>query len=207
MAIKLIIYNKSNGTIQSIWSDYENNSIDSIFSNNIDMYNQYGEIVLDVPLEVEQNRQNYRIDGLEIKHIEPDIESVRQETIKAMDRMCEYKIINEFYSDCLGEFKHFGCKKDEDQPWIGLRYFKAQTIKQMNPELADTPLETLAWKNQDAPDCFPFSPNQMITLGDDMELHLANTKNRFYALRIWANDSSRTVEELQSWTWDMDLNP
>jgi len=131
------------------------------------------------------------------------IENIRKKVIKEMSEMCEYKIINEFYSDCLGEMLHFGCKKDEDQQWIMGKFFKAQLIKQSNPELADVQLETLAWKNQDALACFPFSPNQMITLGSDMETHLTEKKNKFYDLRMWALDEARTVEELQTWTWDM----
>jgi len=130
-----------------------------------------------------------------------NIESIRQSVISAMATQCEYKIVNEFYSDCLGESLHFGCKKDEDQQWIMGKFFKAQLIKQSNPELADVALEALAWKNQVALQCFAFSPNQMIALGEDMETHLAEKKNRFYELRIWALDEVRTVEELENWVW------
>jgi len=59
--MKLIIYRKSDGGIEGIWGDYKNNSLKTIFQNNLKKISLYGQTVLDVPPEVLNDKRAYKI--------------------------------------------------------------------------------------------------------------------------------------------------
>lgn len=59
--VKLVIYRKSDGIIEGIWSDYKNNSIATIFQACPEQKELYNQTVLDVPPEVDDNKRNYKI--------------------------------------------------------------------------------------------------------------------------------------------------
>ena len=59
--IKLVIYRKSDGVIEGLFSDYQNNSVATIFQACPEQIELYNQTVLDVPMEVEDNKRGYKI--------------------------------------------------------------------------------------------------------------------------------------------------
>jgi hypothetical protein len=59
--VKLIIYRKSDSGIEAIWGDYKNNSIATIFQNKPEKQQLYSQTVLDVPYDIEKNKNAYKI--------------------------------------------------------------------------------------------------------------------------------------------------
>lgn len=134
-----------------------------------------------------------------------DIEKLKTEVIQSMSSTCRDKIINEFYSDCLGESKRFDCEVITDQPKIIGYYFSATLLTASQSELMDVAIDKFQWKASGELMCYPWTPRQIIKLGEDMQNHITEKTKRFDYLRIWALDNSRTVSELRGWTWDMPL--
>jgi hypothetical protein len=130
-------------------------------------------------------------------YVEPlDINIIKQNKIQEMNSLCGYKIINEFYSTCLGENKRFDCELIDQSNIMGL-VAKAQIIV-ANPLLED---KSLDWKASGELICYPFTTEQVVQLGIDLYNHKASTIKRFELLRIYIN-SLVTIDEVNAVTWD-----
>lgn len=136
---------------------------------------------------------------------EIDIQIIKDRIIKAMSDKCRDVIINEFYSNCLGESKLFGCSPDEEQQEITGLFFIAQSIVKEHPEYGDVALPDLEFKAKGENRCYSFTPNQIIKLGLDFKTHKTNAKNRYYDLKEWANNQIE-ANILEAWSWDIELN-
>jgi hypothetical protein len=126
------------------------------------------------------------------------LDDVKQNKIQEMSNLCGYKMINEFYSTCLGDSEHFDCGFT-DQSYIQGLASKATLI--LNGIETDGVLE---WKKTGEPICYPWTPQQCIKLGLDMFNHITTNKKRYEALRQYIN-SMMDISEVQALTWDIEI--
>lgn len=126
-----------------------------------------------------------------------DINQLRLQMIEKMRLTCEYKIINEFYSDCLGELKRFDCELTDQSNIAGL-------VSVAMLMMSGTPVEEqLRWKSSDEPICHDFTVQQIMKLGLDLHKHKTEMITRFEQLRVYINDVIRTIDEIKAVTWDI----
>lgn len=130
-----------------------------------------------------------------------NIDTVRAGVIMNMRQICKDNIINNFHSTCLGTDRLFDCERDDQTYMMGL-VAKASLIIG-GAVFTDMRLN---WKATGEPKCYPFTEQQITTLGADLATHLTDTKEHFEDLRTYANDQSRTIDELNAITWDMIIN-
>jgi hypothetical protein len=128
-----------------------------------------------------------------------NIDQLRLQMIEKMRQTCEFKIINEFYSDCMGELKRFDCELTDQSNIAGL-------VSVAMLLLNGTPIEeSLRWKSSDMPICINFLPQQIMKLGLDLHKHKTECILQFEKLRMYINDISRIYEEIKNITWDLVL--
>lgn len=120
--------------------------------------------------------------------------------IEKLRLTCQYSIVNEFYSRCLGERKRFDCEITDQLNILGL-VGKAQ-LMMISPTLTDNIIE---WKASGEPTCYPWTPQQVIQLGIDMYGHVSNNIKRFEELRMYVVDPRRTIEEIEAVDWRFDI--
>lgn len=133
------------------------------------------------------------------------LDVVKQNKIKELSLICENRIINEFYSTCLGskdtdgtlKKDHFDCN-DRDQIYIQGLANKAALI------LNGTPTdEILDWKKTGEPVCYPFPPQSCVQLGLDMFAHITDHKKRFDQIREYIQTKLTNTSEVNAITWDI----
>ncbi|NRT72687.1 hypothetical protein [Clostridium beijerinckii] len=132
------------------------------------------------------------------KIAESSIDQVKQNKINEMSAICENKIINEFYSSCLGESKRFDCTLIDQTNIVGL-VAKAQMI--IANAITDNKLE---WKATGEPICYPWSPQQAITLGTDLFAHKTEKIKRYELLREYINTLD-TCDSVNKITWETEI--
>lgn len=130
------------------------------------------------------------------KSIMFSIEDTKIQKINEMNLICQDKIINEFYSTCLGEKKRFDCTLVDQSNIMGL-VAKAQMISANLT--TDT---TLDWKASGEPSYYPWTTTQITTLVTDLFTHKTENIKRFEQLRIYIN-SLTTVNEVNKVMWDI----
>lgn len=129
-----------------------------------------------------------------------NIDELRVQMIEKMNQICEYKIINEFYSDCLGTSKKFDCEPTTDQVNI------AGLVSVAMAKMSGIPVEQdLKWKASGEQLCYPFAAEQIMKLGFDLHKHKTEKIEHFEKLRVYINDAARTEEEIKNVTWEMVL--
>ncbi|WP_026093948.1 XkdX family protein, partial [Clostridium tyrobutyricum] len=97
------------------------------------------------------------------------LDAVIQNKVQELETTCMAVIAGGFNSNCLGSSRHF----DTDGNNIGFIQglaAKASLIKS-GATLQDT---TLDWKASDDPVCYPFTPDQMISLGVDLSTFMTS---------------------------------
>lgn len=129
------------------------------------------------------------------KPILVSLEDTKGLKINEISSVCENKIVNEFYSSCLGERKLFDCSLIDQTNVIGL-VAKAQMI--LAGIATDT---TLDWKASGEPLCYSWTPAQVMTLGMDLFAHKTEKIKRYENLRAYIITLT-TIEEINSVTWD-----
>lgn len=135
-----------------------------------------------------------------ITNLETDA-SLQDKVIRDMSVTCRTKIINEFYSECLGLKKRFDCDPIDQSRIIGY-YFMAKGIISLDPTKLDKPDQNLKWKSSDDDACFAFSPSQVIKLGEDMQAHITDHTDRYNELKMWAKSKNPNDQVLNTWTWE-----
>lgn len=123
------------------------------------------------------------------------LDDAKASKIEEISSTCEDKIINEFYSSCLGVKKKFDCEIKDQTNIIGL-VAKAQMI------LANLSTDTsLDWKASGEAVCYPWTPEQILTLGMDLFSHKTAMIKKFELLREYINKQT-DVEIVQAITWE-----
>lgn len=130
------------------------------------------------------------------KPIVVSLEDTKTQKVAEMNSVCEDKIVNEFYSSCLGESKRFDCSITDQSNIMGL-VAKAQMI--LASLTTDT---TLDWKASGEPLCYPWTTTQVMTLGMDLFAHKTENIKRYEQLRAYIITLA-TVEEVNNVTWDI----
>lgn len=129
------------------------------------------------------------------KPIVVSLEDTLTQKILELSSICEDKIINHFYSSCLGESKRFDCSLTDQSNIMGL-VAKAQMI------LANlTTDNTLDWKASGEPLCYPWTTTQVMTLGMDLFAHKTEMIKRFEQLRAYIITLT-DVEVIKNVTWE-----
>ena len=129
------------------------------------------------------------------KPIVVSLEDTQALKIDELSSICEDKIINEFYSSCLGESKLFDCSLTDQSNIMGL-VAKAQMI--LAGISTDT---TLDWKASGEPLCYPWTPSQALTLGMDLFTHKTDNIKKYENLRAYIKTLTN-VEEINNVTWE-----
>jgi hypothetical protein len=146
------------------------------------------------------DEETLKSEGWISDYVEPiDINIIKQNKIQEMNSLCGYKIINEFYSTCLGENKRFDCELIDQSNIMGL-VAKAQIILS-NPLLED---KSLDWKASGELICYPFTIEQVVQLGMDLYNHKASLIKKFELLRVYIN-SLATIDEVNVVTWNTEI--
>lgn len=127
-----------------------------------------------------------------------DLEEIKKSKILEISAACENKIVNEFYSTCLGDNKKVDCTRDDQNYIMGL-VAKAQMI--VGGISAD---KTLDWKVSGEPICYPWTPQQVFALGMDLFSHLTEKKKKYEALRMYI-DKLTDIEIIKLITWDTEI--
>ncbi|NRT86543.1 hypothetical protein [Clostridium beijerinckii] len=132
------------------------------------------------------------------KIAEISLDEVKQNKINEMSAICENKIINEFYSSCLGESKRFDCTLIDQTNIIGL-VAKAQMI--IANAITDN---TLEWKATGEPVCYPWTHQQVLTLGTDLFAHKTEKIKRYELLREYIKTLD-TCDSVNKITWETEI--
>jgi hypothetical protein len=174
--------------------------VDFTKDNNEDIF-----VIKPLSIEVEDDDLDHYLDIInksygkygEVKIIE-DLENIKQSKILEISYICEDKIVNEFYSSCLGEKKKIDCTRDDQSYIMGL-VAKSQMIAS---GIATD--KTLDWKASGEPICYPWTPQQVIALGMDLFNHLTEKKKRYEGLRMYI-DQLTDIETIKAITWDTEI--
>ncbi len=150
--------------------------------------------------EVFQAYHEYYKDSGGVKPPFPaDIEEGRVRIIESMNKECERRIITGFMSKAFdGTEKHYDCELTDQARISGL-----VSIAQLR--LAGLSEEILTWKASGELECYEWTPKQVLDLGLDLKRHIQDITDRFYALRVYALNPGRTLDELEAITWDLEV--
>lgn len=125
-----------------------------------------------------------------------NLDEAKQAKIQGLEDNCTKIKDGGFASSCLGDEKIFDSSPENRNLIIGLA-MKASLIAS-GATLADSNID---WKAKDEAICYPWTPQQIITLGVDMSTFLTNAIKHKEQLQTYVNTLT-TVEEVQSVTWD-----
>ena len=173
-----------------------NSMVGNMLIGTSDKLYSYDELTLQVTY-VENIEQQIN-DNFEI-YWNLAFDKVKKDKIVEMSSLCEYKIINEFYSDCLGEIKRFDCTLLDQQNISGL---VSVAMAKASGSLIE---EILRWKASGEPICYEWTSEQIMKLGLDLHKHKNDCIVRFEELRIYINDTNRTLQDLLNLTWDTQI--
>lgn len=155
-----------------------------------------------VSIEIDDKDLDYYLDIINKSYGEfgkvtviEDLEEIKKSKIFEISAVCEDKIVNEFYSTCLGDKKKVDCTRDDQNYIMGL-VAKAQMI--VGGISAD---KTLDWKVSGEPICYPWTPQQVFALGMDLFSHLTEKKKKYETLRMYI-DQLTDMETIKAITWD-----
>ena len=129
------------------------------------------------------------------KPVVVSLEDTKTQKVAEMNSVCEDKIVNEFYSSCLGESKRFDCTLT-DQTNIMSLTTKAQLI--LGGVATDTILD---WKESGVAECYPFTTTQAITLGSDLFNHITENRKQYEKLKKYILELI-DIKVIQAITWD-----
>jgi hypothetical protein len=133
----------------------------------------------------------------------PTIDKLREVMVKRMSEICNDKIVNHFYSDCLGESLRFDCNNSNTQP--DQANIMGNSVKAMAILAGMAMDNVIRYKNSGIAQCFDFTPMQAIQLGMDMYTHITTHVERFQALRIYITDPARTLDEIRAVSWETEV--
>lgn len=165
-----------------------------------DKYSHAQGNYLDKSLIDMEGKYNYKLVNGEVVELTDEekvnLDEIKKNKINEISSTCENKIINEFYSSCLGEKKRFDCTRDDQTYIMGLAS-KAQLI--LNNVATDNVLD---WKASGEPICYTWQPQQALILGMDLFNHLTENKKRYEQLREYILTKLTTKDDINAVTWD-----
>lgn len=104
-------------------------------------------------------------------------EDRKRKDIEEARAACNERILEGFYSSCLGEEKHFDCSMTDQATIQGLVITAMLGLQGVTQE------ECL-WKATGELECYAFTYAQIIQLGTDLKLHIQDNINQFNAERL-----------------------
>lgn len=132
-----------------------------------------------------------------------DIDKMRTMMLQKLSDLCNYKIVNEFYSTAFGEEKRFDCNNTIEQP--DQSNIMGNSVKAMAVLSGIAPDNIIRYKASGEPQCYDITPQMAVQLGMDMYSHITSKVEHYQALRAYINDEARTIPEILAAFWEMEI--